>query len=130
MGTVIGPAPDPGDVVSEVNAFPVHQDVFFRAPSQLKLKWMWSVCGLAPLYARHPLSMLYAPQIWRFQMMYMMPKRRAIAPGRPWLSGATSQATTEFATARSWGLLMSSIQSSARPSECSVRPELQFRLMP
>ena len=26
------------------------------APSQLKLKWMWSVCGLAPLYGRQPAS--------------------------------------------------------------------------
>ena len=63
-------------------------------------------------------------------MMYMIPKRRAIAPGRPWASGADSQAVTESATAFSPGLLTLSIQSHARPSECSVTPLLQLRMMP
>ena len=39
----------PGPWVTPVHAAPVHHDVRCIAPSQLKLKWMWSVCGLLPL---------------------------------------------------------------------------------
>ena len=63
-------------------------------------------------------------------MMYMIPNRRAIAPGRPCASGATSQATTESAMAFWSGLVELSIQSHARPSECSVTPFPQDRVMP
>ena len=38
----------PGVLVTLVHAFPVHHEVRCMAPSQLKLKWMWSVCGLEP----------------------------------------------------------------------------------
>ena len=63
-------------------------------------------------------------------MMYMIPKRRAMAPGLPWASGADSQAVTESAMAFWSGLSTLSIQSQARPSECSVSPLLQFLVIP
>jgi hypothetical protein len=59
-----------------------------------------------------------------------MPNRRAMAPGRPCASGADSQVTTESAMAFWSGLAELSIQSQARPSECSVIPLLQLRVMP
>ena len=50
-------------------AFPVHQDVRFMAPSQEKLKWMWSVCGTLPVYFAQPCWGAYSRHILVFQMM-------------------------------------------------------------
>ena len=58
-----------------------------------------------------------------------MPNRRAIAPGRPCASGADSHVTTESAIAFWLALEALSIQSHARPSECSVTPLLQLRVI-
>ena len=33
---------------------PVQNDVFMRAPAQVKEMCTWSVCGLAPVYFRQP----------------------------------------------------------------------------
>ncbi len=40
--------------------------------------WMWSVCGLGPLYGFQPGVVLYALQACLFQMTYMTPRRRAL----------------------------------------------------
>ena len=52
-----------------VVALPVHQDVRAMAPSQEKLKWMWSVCGTEPVYAAQPRSGAYSRHILAFQTM-------------------------------------------------------------
>ena len=110
---------------------PVHHEVCFSAPFQPNEKWMWSVCSLAPVYGRQPSLARYAPQIRSFQMMYMIPKRRAFQPSSPCGPGPISQFRTLVATAASEPLWALSIQSHARPSLCSERPpEPQARVMP
>ena len=45
VGVVVEPV---GPVSGLVTATPLHQEVRWYAPSQLKEKWMWSVCGETP----------------------------------------------------------------------------------
>src|SRR5512144_2824115 len=67
----------------------------------------------------------------RFQMMYMMPRRRALAyflPRPSFFSNQFSSAVARAASARSWA---DTAQSHARPSLCSLRPRTaQSLVMP
>ena len=63
------------------------------------------------------------------QMMYMIPRRRAIACGVPSAAGASSQATNASAISFSAGTRTERIQSTARPSKCSLVLEVQVRGM-
>lgn len=78
-----------------------HQLVSWWAPAQLRLKWMWSVCGLLPLYSRHPSAAWLDDQILSFQIRYMIPSRRALACLLPYLSVFSSQVRMSSAMARS-----------------------------
>ena len=57
-----------------------------------------------------------------FQPMYMTPSRIALPYGLPNWSGPSSQARNVSALARCWGSRTLVIQSSARPSLCSLWP--------
>ena len=60
--------------------------------------------------------------MWSFQMMYMIPIRRAGACSLPRASVANAASRNSWAIRRSLPLLASSIQSNARPSLCSETP--------
>ena len=110
---------------------PVQNDVLARAPAQVNEMCTWSVCGLAPVYFRHPRDALYEPQILRFQITYWMPSRRAIAYSLPYLSFFSSQVRNRAAFARPPTVLALTPQSKARPSLCSESPPTeQPRTMP
>jgi hypothetical protein len=64
------------------------------------------------------------------QAMYMMPSRRAIAALLPCASVARSQFSTAAARALSAGLSMSTAQSHARPSACSLTSPWQGLTIP
>jgi hypothetical protein len=67
----------------------------------------------------------------RLWMMYITPRRRAMAKRRPLGSALNSQVKTWRAAARWEGLLTVTAQSQARPSLCSLRPPIeQAREMP
>ncbi len=83
-----------------------------RAPFQLKLQWMWLVWQSLGVpsheYDRQPSDWRDEAQIWRFQMMYMMPMRRAMACRLPCRSVAIIQLMMSVAMARSPESVMSS----------------------
>jgi hypothetical protein len=67
----------------------------------------------------------------RLWMMYITPRRRAMAKRRPAVATRNSQLKTRRAAARWEGLLTVTAQSQARPSLCSLRPPIkQSREMP
>ena len=142
------PAPAPGvafdDIVGQfgcVCATPVHQLVTPAAPSQDIEMWTWlrwqvvSRPGPALAGSRHPRYSVqlrpgsYIRIIRLSQMMYMMPMRRAMACGVPSGAGASSQATNASAISFSAGTRAERIQSTARPSKCSLVLEVQVRGM-
>ena len=142
------PAPVPGvalvDFVGQygwVWAAPVHQLVIPAAPSHDMDMWTWLrwqvVSRLVPdlpgsrqlLYSVQPRPGSYIRIIRLSQMMYMIPRRRAISCGVPSAAGASSQATKASAISFSAGTRTERIQSTARPSKCSLVLDVQERGM-
>src|SRR4029453_2610642 len=67
----------------------------------------------------------------RLWMMYITPRRRAIAQRRPLASARSSQGKTLRAAATAEGRATETVQSQARPSLCSLGPPIeQAREMP
>jgi hypothetical protein len=89
------------------------------------------VCGDAPEYEDQPRSVSYRRNMRRFQMMYMIPSRRALAKLLQFVSVAKRKSNRLWTVARSRALPAFMAQSHARPSLCSlVPPTLQARPTP
>ena len=122
-------------------AVPVQKLVSPAAPSQDidRCTWLrWHVLSrlgadLAGsrqlLYSVQPRPGSYIRIIRLSQMMYMIPRRRAMACGVPSAAGASSQARNASAISFSAGTRTERIQSTARPSKCSLVLEVQVRGM-
>jgi hypothetical protein len=63
--------------------------------------------------------------MWSFQMMYMIPIRRALACSLPHRSVAKASSRKSRAIWRSFLFRAARVQSNARPSLCSEVPELR-----
>ena len=142
------PLPVPGaalvDFVGQygwVCAAPVHQLVIPAAPSHDMEMWTWlrwqvvsrPVPDLAGsrqlLYSVQPRPGSYIRIILLSQMMYMIPSLRAISCGVPSAAGASNHVTNASAISFWAGTRTERIQSTARPSKCSLVLEVHVRGM-